>query len=117
MDRNTMAEFSAMFVNDSPIEPQTVKGGQVNPIWERWQGLFNTWLSQAQKALKISDGMYANRIGSVITVTGSIGAGEKIEGVYPAQTFSAGDVLFSSEGFIRNDGEATSLSVTFIAGR
>lgn len=117
MDRNLQAELAAVFVDDMPVEPQTVKGGQVNPMWERWQGLFSTWLSQAQKVLKLTDRLYVNRVGSMVTVTGTIGENETVEGVYPAGTFNVGVVVFSKEGYIRNYGPETGVSVTFIAGR
>lgn len=117
MDRQLQAELSAVFVDDMPVEPQTVRNGEVNPMWQRWQGLFSTWLSQAQKVVKATERLYVNRIGSVMTVTGTIGAGERVDGIYPAQSFSAGDVFFSKEGYIQNGGDETGISVTFIAGR
>ena len=105
------------FVHQFPDVPQTTRGGQVEPLWSQWFRAFYTWLTQAQTVTDVTDRLVANRVGQTVCMTGTIGAGERIDGIGPARSFSVGSVFFSEEGFIRNDGEETSLSVTFVTRR
>lgn len=110
-------DLAEAFVHQFPDVPQTIRGGQVEPLWSQWFRAFYTWLTQAQTPTDVTDRLVACRVGNTVCVTGTIGAGEKIEGIWPAKSFSAGSVFFSKEGFIRNDGDETSISVTFVTRR
>lgn len=117
MDLNALSKISASFVHSVPEGPQTVSGGKVDESWSAWERAFSAWLDQAQSVVDLTDTMSATRVGSTMTVTGSIAAGERIDGVYPARSFMHGDVRFDENGFIQNVGGDTTLSVTFATRR
>lgn len=117
MDRNTMEHLSGVFVQNMPKSQQFLRDGSLNPDWLPWMNAFDTWMQQANTPIKISDGLYSVRTGSVITVTGTVKAGERIETVGPAVTFTKGGVEFNENGFIQGGSEDISLSVQYIARR
>ena len=105
------------FVHSMPRVPQSSRDGSLNAEFVSWANAFDTWMDQAQTPVEIAEGLYAVRIGPVITVTGTVRAGERIEGIGPAVTFSTGGVTFDSEGFIQGGSADVPLSVTFISRR
>lgn len=117
MDVRDLSKLSTSFVHSLPEGPQTVSGGKVDESWKAWQFSMSAWLDQAQSVVDLTETMSATRAGSTMTVTGSMKAGERIDGVFPARSFMHGDVRFDENGFIQNGGGDVSLSVTFAVRR
>lgn len=117
MDRNVLQKLSETYVQSMPRTQQFLRDGVLNPDWNPWMNSFDTWMNQAQTPVEIATDLYAVRTGSVITVTGVVHAGQRIEGIAPAVTFVRDGVEFNSNGFIQGGIEDVSLSVTFISRR
>lgn len=115
MDRNTMEQLSGVFVQNMPKSQQFMRDGSLNPDWLPWMNAFDTWMQQANTPVKIADGLYSVRTGSVITVTGTVKAGERVETIGPAVTFVYMGVEFNKDGFIQGGAGDTALSVQYIA--
>lgn len=117
MLRNILQKLSETFVQSMPRTQQFLRDGVLNPDWNPWMNSFDTWMNQAQTPVEISEGLYAVRTGSLITLTGVVKAGQRIDGIAPAVTFVHDGVEFNSNGFIQGGSEDVSLSVTFISRR
>lgn len=117
MDKNTMEHLSGVFVQNMPKSQQFLRDGSLNPDWLPWMNAFDTWMQQANTPVKIEDGLYAVRTGSVITVTGTVKAGKRIETIGPASTFMYSGVEFNQDGFIQGGSADVALSVQYIARR
>lgn len=117
MDRNTIEHLSGVFVQNMPKTQQFLRDGSLNPDWLPWMNAFDTWMQQANTPVKIADGLYSVRTGSVVTVTGTVKARTRIETVGPAVTFTYFGVEFNMEGFILGGDDDIALSIQYIARR
>lgn len=115
MDRNTLESLSMVFVQNMPKAQQFLRDGSLNPDWLPWMNAFDTWMQQANTPVVIANGLFAVRTGSVITVTGTVKAGAKIDIIGPAETFVHEGVSFNKNGFIQGGGSDVALSVSYIA--
>ena len=115
MGMQTLAQLEGVFVQNMPRVQQTMRNGGMNPDWTPFMNSFDSWMQQACTPVEIAEGLYAARIGCVITVTGTVRAGAEIDVVGPAETFSSGGVEFRKEGKIIGFEHDTTVSVSYIA--
>jgi hypothetical protein len=115
MARQILAQLEGVFVQNMPRVQQTMRNGDVNPDWNPFMNSFDSWMQQACTPVEIADGLYAARVGCVITVTGTVKAGAEIETVGPAETFVREGVTFRKEGLIIGTDTDTAVSVSYIA--
>lgn len=116
-DLMKLSQLEGVYVQGMPRVNQTVRDGSVNPDWTPFMNSFDTWMRQASTPIELDEGLYAVRVGSVITVTGTVKAGKKIEIVGPPSTFHVEGVTFDKEGFINGGDVDKTVSVTYIARR
>lgn len=83
--------------------------------WYPFVNAFNTWMDQAQSVKKLAERLYCVRFGMLVTLTGTIEQNQSIDVIPPIESFKVGDVLFSKKGFIINNGDDASISVTYVA--
>jgi len=117
MGRENLMQLEGVFVQNMPKAQQFLRDGSLNPDWLPWMNAFDTWMQQASTPIDLDDGLYAVRVGSVITVTGTVKAGATIEAIGPAVTFTHDGVEFNENGTITGGSVDTALSVTYIARR
>lgn len=115
MDMQALSQLEGVFVQNMPRVQQTTRNGDVNPDWNPFMNSFDSWMQQACTPVEIADGLYAVRIGCIITVTGTVKAGSEIDIIGPAETFSNGGVDFRKEGKIVGSEHDTVVSVSYIA--
>jgi hypothetical protein len=111
----TIAQLEGVFVQNMPRVRQSERDGGVNPDWTPFMNSFDSWMQQACTPVEIAEGLYAARVGCVITVTGTVKSMAEVNTVGPAVTFSVGQVTFHSDGRITNFGEDIAVSVSYIA--
>lgn len=115
MARQILAQLEGVFVQNMPRVQQTMRNGDVNPVWNPFMNSFDSWMQQASTPIELEEGLYAVRIGCVIVVTGIVKAGAEIGIVGPAETFVSGGVTFGKEGKIVGTDSDTAVSVSYIA--
>ena len=116
-DLRTISQLECVFVQNMPRTQQVLRDGSVNPDWNPFMNSFDSWMQQLNTPVKIAEGLYAVRTGSLITVTGTVKAHAEIRTVGPAVTFSHDGVEFEEDGLIRGGDSDSAISVSYIARR
>lgn len=106
-------------VSEIPNTPPLNKfGGTFENGWEIFFSELNTFLSQLQ-SVQQSGGIYINRNGMVVTLTGSVGREPVNVGIPPVVPFAMDGVSVDSEGNVNApmlaDGVFKTFSLSYIA--
>ena len=105
-------------VREIPRTPPLNKfGGEFENGWEYFFDDLNNFLQQAIEAYRVENAdLWVARVGSVVTVTGTVSTTATDLGVAPVKEFTIDDVNVKTDGTIRVlSGSARSVSLSFIA--
>lgn len=116
----TTAELASFLsivpVREIPRTPPLNKfGGEFENGWEYFFDDLNNFLQQAVTGVKADDNIAVCRVGSVVTVTGEITAGNSVNiGISPFKGFTIDGITVDNNGNITSDTTRT-FSISFIA--
>lgn len=113
-DNDISMSMQVVNVQGVPRTPPLNKfGGEFENGWEFFFSDLDNHLQQMQSVMQ-SGGVYVNRNGMLVTITGTVGRDRTFIGVAPVVPFVKDGVFVDSEGFVSADSETT-FSITFIA--
>lgn len=117
-DRELSSRLLGFPVREIPRTPPLNKfGGEFENGWEYFFDDLNNFLQQGISAYRVENAdLWVARIGSVVTVTGTVGTTATKLGVAPVKEFEIDNVEVDAEGKIKvTSGSARSISLSFIA--
>lgn len=117
-DRELSSRLLGFPVREIPRTPPLNKfGGEFENGWEYFFDDLNNFLQQGISAYRVENAdLWVSRVGSVVTVTGTVGTTATKLGVAPVKKFEIDNVEVDAEGKIKvTSGSARSISLSFIA--